>query len=886
VHENVLLLKILKLMRKLFTLCLFLTIVLGANATQRKTWDFTKGFSDATIQQIAADVAAAKGWTEETASQSYQCGSKTKDTELTANGSVISETAGLLFGTTSAKHVVIAYNYTKTAYATTSFLWLNGKNTTDYFTIPKVGPGQKIAITHESHSLTEARGFTCSTSGVTLLSGNETSTTGTETTVWQVNDTNADSIAVTFKTVTGGAHIQSIIIDEGDAPIVKDDSKIAYLFDSSFSGYDEGSDPIRTLLSEKNTTNFDIKDFTADGAGVITTDSLQKFDMVVLSDAIAPTHAFVPSLKKLVRYVPMINLNASLYDTWGFAKLINPATATGSMVVVDSMKTSSLFTNVNIEADGSVNMMPNAITGNMMQSYTAAAGSYFANDSIYTTVDGVNAIHRHGTKSNAYLLIPMTYEGIANNNVSEDAINIFSNAINIISATKSEVTNTITPSITTTYGDHTTAVKISCATPDSKIYYTTDGTDPTTASNLYTGELTFTDSLDIKAFAVADGYYDSSIKDYGKVAIQSQIAVPTYTIDKQAGYTTMKLNNIEEGASIYYNLTGSNATATSVLYVDTIPVTFKKHATVTIFATKNGMVTSNTTSFKVAVNGETLRLDTLEHITFNDAAWTTAIAAGSDFITGKYYNFWSTTKVDSTSTTYKDINGNDSVVWKFTYAPKDSLTTVDFGNGWMIGSYGQRMMIQTTGPSTNVDTDYGPETAFDFGATKYALSFLVTKNSSDPANAYLQSTKTFKGPFDINVWLCGQYAEKSYEAVEVSVSKDSVNWTVIDTIGTSRLKRMHKGDISYEGNDNVYVKIKSANASASKQKTMIFDVMLMYAGPITTDVKDIKDSSSTVVATQYYSISGARIGHATKGINIVKDIYSDGSSKARKIIVR
>ena len=325
-------------MKKLFTLCLLLSLVAtGANATQRKTWDFTKGFSDATIQQLAADVAAAGGWTEETAGQSYQCGSRTSKTQLTANGAVIAETQGLLFGSASSKHVILAYNYTKTAYAYTSFLWLNGATTTDYVTIPKVGPGQTIAITHESHSTTVARGFTCTTTGVTKVSGDETSILGAVTTVYKVPDTNTDSIDVTFKTSVGGAHIQSIIIDEGDQPEVKDNAKIAYLYDSSFSGYDADNDPIKTILSEKNITNFDIKDFTADGKDVVTPDSLQKFDMMVVSDAIASTNAFVPSLKKLIRYVPMINLNASLYDTWGYGKLTNPATATGSMVAVDSM---------------------------------------------------------------------------------------------------------------------------------------------------------------------------------------------------------------------------------------------------------------------------------------------------------------------------------------------------------------------------------------------------------------------------------------------------------------------------------------------------------------------------------------------------------------------
>jgi hypothetical protein len=42
---------------------------------------------------------------------------------------------------------------------------------------------------------------------------------------------------------------------------------------------------------------------------------------------------------------------------------------------------------------------------------------------------------------------------------------------------------------------------ITCATPGTTIYYTTDGTEPTTASNVYTEPLTINASVTIKAMA-------------------------------------------------------------------------------------------------------------------------------------------------------------------------------------------------------------------------------------------------------------------------------------------------------------------------------------------------------------------------------------------------
>src|SRR5690606_17194205 len=51
----------------------------------------------------------------------------------------------------------------------------------------------------------------------------------------------------------------------------------------------------------------------------------------------------------------------------------------------------------------------------------------------------------------------------------------------------------------------TVDVSLSSDTEGAIIYYTTDGTDPTTESSVYSGPLTFEESVTIKAFATSDG---------------------------------------------------------------------------------------------------------------------------------------------------------------------------------------------------------------------------------------------------------------------------------------------------------------------------------------------------------------------------------------------
>ena len=72
-----------------------------------------------------------------------------------------------------------------------------------------------------------------------------------------------------------------------------------------------------------------------------------------------------------------------------------------------------------------------------------------------------------------------------------------------------------------------TSVTITCATDGAKIYYTTDGNDPTAESTEYTGAISITEAVTLKAIAVKDGMNDSAVAsasytikpDYSKCAV-------------------------------------------------------------------------------------------------------------------------------------------------------------------------------------------------------------------------------------------------------------------------------------------------------------------------------------------------------------------------------
>lgn len=76
----------------------------------------------------------------------------------------------------------------------------------------------------------------------------------------------------------------------------------------------------------------------------------------------------------------------------------------------------------------------------------------------------------------------------------------------------------LTAAVTATPGtsnfDTSVSVTLACATPDAKIYYTTDGTTPTTSSTLYSSAISLTATKTVKAFAVVDGGVPSDVQTF------------------------------------------------------------------------------------------------------------------------------------------------------------------------------------------------------------------------------------------------------------------------------------------------------------------------------------------------------------------------------------
>jgi hypothetical protein len=136
-----------------------------------------------------------------------------------------------------------------------------------------------------------------------------------------------------------------------------------------------------------------------------------------------------------------------------------------------------------------------------------------------------------------------------------------------------------TPTFSPGSGTYSSAqsVTISDSTGGTAIYYTTDGTTPTTSSTVYSSPIPVNSgTITIKAIGAESGFITSSVGSaaYTISPVQQQVATPSFS-PASGTYTSaqnISLSDPTGGATIHYTTDGSTPTASSTVYSSPIPV--------------------------------------------------------------------------------------------------------------------------------------------------------------------------------------------------------------------------------------------------------------------------------------------------------------------------
>jgi hypothetical protein len=225
---------------------------------------------------------------------------------------------------------------------------------------------------------------------------------------------------------------------------------------------------------------------------------------------------------------------------------------------------------------------------------TVALSDGTAGAAIYYTTNG----SAPSTSSTKY-----TAPFVVKTNTTINAIAVLTGDTTSAVATAAYNIEAATPTFSVATGSYSAAqtVSVSDATSGAVIYYTTDGTAPTTSSTKYTVPIKVAASESIKAIAVAPGLTNSTTASATYTILTSATATPTFSVagGTYSSAVTVSLADATSGAVIYYTTNGTTPATSSTKYTAPIKVTASE--TIEAIAVASGHSNSASASAKYTI---------------------------------------------------------------------------------------------------------------------------------------------------------------------------------------------------------------------------------------------------------------------------------------------
>jgi hypothetical protein len=192
-----------------------------------------------------------------------------------------------------------------------------------------------------------------------------------------------------------------------------------------------------------------------------------------------------------------------------------------------------------------------------------------AGANIYYTLDGTAPALPSASNTSKLYTAPIAVSATETVNAIATASN-FGNS-GVASATYTIGPVAASPTFSITGGTYSTPqqVGLSDATSGATIYYTTDGTTPTTSSDVYKGvPIAVSTSLTINAMAAASGYTNSEVASASYVISFAPAPTPTFSLTN----TLLSIDTVA-GTTIYYTTDGKTTPTVTPTEVYGGPIT-------------------------------------------------------------------------------------------------------------------------------------------------------------------------------------------------------------------------------------------------------------------------------------------------------------------------
>ena len=328
------------------------------------------------------------------------------------------------------------------------------------------------------------------------------------------------------------------------------------------------------------------------------------------------------------------------------------------------------------------------------------------------------------------------------------------------------------PALSPAVGTYTAAQFVSLLTSlnGAIVYYTTDGTTPTTNSHRYSAAVPVGSTTTIRAIAVAPGYVSSPVAA-GTYTITPPAATPAFSIaaGTYAGPQSVTISDATSGATIYYTTNGVTPTTASAIYAGAIPVSASQ--TIMAIATAPGMSTSASASAGYTIQQAAMLSPAAGAVFSGPSAmftWTAgAGAAGYSLYLGSTgagsHNLYTSAQLTTTSVAVSGLPVNGSTIYArlftsingtlaysdYTYTAAKQATMISPAVGAVLsgpsatftwssatGATGYFLLIGTTGA--------GSKDVYN-SAQKTVTSYTITTMPTNGGTIYIRLITNYNG---------------------------------------------------------------------------------------------------------------------------------------------